>query len=165
MKITFIMPTVGKKKGEKYLKTWQMEPLPIAQLAGITPNDIEVDFFDDRMEMIDYDKPTDVVAITVETYTAKRSYKIAKNFQEKGAIVIMGGFHPTLMPDEVEEHADIVVLGEVEEIWEKILIDIKNKCYKKRYEASARPSLKNLRPNRNIFKGKKYLPISLKKFM
>ena len=95
MKLTFIMPTVGKKEGEKYLKTWQMEPLPIAQLAGLTPKNIEVDFFDDRIEMIDYEKPTDVVAITVETYTAKRSYEIAKKYFDNGAdkIIINSSFH------------------------------------------------------------------------
>ena len=41
MKITFILPGVGKKKGKKYIKTWQnMEPLMIAVLKFLTPENI-----------------------------------------------------------------------------------------------------------------------------
>lgn len=161
MKITFIMPSIGKKTGEKYLKTWQMEPLPIAQLAGITPPDIDLAFFDDRIEDIDYENPTDVVAITVETYTAKRAYEIAEEYKKKGAIIVMGGFHPSLVPEEAMEYSDIIVEGEAESVWEELILDIKEKKYQKRYSSLSRPNLSNIKPNREIFRGKKYLPISL----
>ena len=42
-----------------------MEPLPAAHLAGLTPKDVQIRFFDDRMEEIRYDIPTDLVAISV----------------------------------------------------------------------------------------------------
>ncbi len=51
MKITFIYPAVGKKPGEHYIRTWKMEPLTVALLNALTPDDIEVEFFDDRIEM------------------------------------------------------------------------------------------------------------------
>ncbi|MDO8659831.1 MAG: radical SAM protein [Candidatus Parcubacteria bacterium] len=161
MKLTFIMPSIGRKEGEKYLKSWQMEPLPIAQLAGLTPSDVETKFFDDRFDIINYEEPTDAVAITVETYTAKRAYEIARQYRERGVIVIMGGFHPTLFTEEVSDHADIIVQGEAEGIWLEVISDIKRNSYKKIYRSATRPSLNNIRPNREIFKGKKYLPISL----
>jgi hypothetical protein len=41
MKITFITPHVGRKNSKEYVHTWQMEPLTIATLAGLTPPDIE----------------------------------------------------------------------------------------------------------------------------
>ena len=61
-----------------------MEPLMIAVLKSLTPNDIETNFMDDRNELINYDEKTDLVVISVETYTAKRAYEIAKKFREKG---------------------------------------------------------------------------------
>ena len=76
MKITFILPAIGKKPGQKYIGTWKMEPLMFAVLKALTPPDIETELLDDRIELIDYNIKTDLVCITVETYTAKRSYKI-----------------------------------------------------------------------------------------
>jgi len=161
MKVTFILPSIGKKENGKYIKTWQMEPLSMAQLAGLTPKYIETQFFDDRLEDINYDAPCDLVAISVETYTAKRAYQISNKFRKKGVKVILGGFHPTLMPEEAIQYADSVFIGEAEELWGKVLEDAKENRLKKFYKSENRPSLNGIRPNRDIFKGKQYLPISL----
>ena len=53
------------------------------------------------MEPIPFDEPTDLVAIPVETYTAKRAYQIASEYRRRGVPVVMGGFHATLAPEEV----------------------------------------------------------------
>ena len=73
MKITFILPAIGKKSRQKYLRSWLMEPLTIAVLNSMIPDTYEREFFDDRIENINYDTETDIVFITVETYTAKRA--------------------------------------------------------------------------------------------
>lgn len=161
MKVTFIIPSVGKKDNERYIKTWQMEPLSIAQLAGLTPDSIEMQFFDDRLEQIKYDEPTDLVAISVETYTARRAYQISTIYRKKGIKVILGGFHPTLIPEEAIEYADSVLIGEAEGLWNKVLQDAEDNKLKKFYKSDVRFSLDGLRPNRDIFNGKKYLPLSL----
>ena len=77
MKVTFITPHVGRKSSKEYVRTWQMEPLTIATLAGLTPSDVEFTYYDERVERINFDAPTDLAAITVETYTAKRAYEVA----------------------------------------------------------------------------------------
>ena len=100
MKVTLILPAIGKKPNEKYLRSWLMEPLTIAVLSALLPADCEREFFDDRIESIDYDTDTDVVLITVETYTAKRAYFISDQFRRRGRKVVMGGYHATLVPDE-----------------------------------------------------------------
>jgi len=51
-----------------------MEPLCFAILKSLTPSDIDVSFFDERLETIPFDHPADLVAMTVETYTARRAY-------------------------------------------------------------------------------------------
>ena len=53
MILTFIMAAMNNCK--KYIKTWQMEPIGIAQAAALTPNDVEIKFFDDRVEEINYE--------------------------------------------------------------------------------------------------------------
>src|SRR3989338_10073463 len=142
MKITFILPSVGRKiRQKKYLKTWQMEPLAIAQLASLTPKDITMEFFDDRLEDIDYQTDTDLVAINIETYTARRAYEIAAEFKSRGKKIIMGGFHATLIPDEVANYADSVMIGEAENLWQDVLIDLKNNQLKKIYQAEQRPDI------------------------
>jgi len=161
MKIIFIQPSVGRKEGKKYLKTWQMEPLSIAQLSGLTPQNVEKQFFDDRIEEIDYTQKADLVAISVETYTAKRAYQIADKFKKKGSLIIIGGLHATLVTEEVVQHADAVIVGEAEGVWKDLLKDVANKKLKKIYKSPERPDLTGLMPDRTIYQGKKYLPISL----
>jgi len=161
MKLTLIYPCVGRRPGEAYIGTWQMEPLPAAAIAGLTPPEIDLTFYDDRMEAIPFDAPTDLVAISVETYTAKRAYQIASEYRRRGVPVVMGGFHATLCPDEVAQYAEAVVVGEAEELWPQVIDDFRSGRLQKFYRQTDRPSLAGLKPDRSIFRGKRYLPIGL----
>lgn len=161
MKITLIHPCIGRRPGQKYIRTWQMESLPAATLAGLTPPDVQVVFYDDRMETIPFDEPTDLVAISVETYTARRSYQIASEYRRRKVPVVMGGFHATLVPDEVAQFAEAVVVGEAELLWPAVIDDARHGKLQKFYRSATRPSLAALKPDRSIFRGKRYLPIGL----
>lgn len=161
MRLTIVHPCIGRRAGQRYIGSWQMQPLPAATIAGLTPADVEVRFYDDRMESIPYDEPTDLVAISVETYTAKRAYQIAGAYRRRGVPVVMGGFHATLCPDEVEAYAEAVVVGEAEIVWAQVLDDARHGRLARRYGGTGRPSLAGLRPDRSIFAGKRYLPIGL----
>ncbi len=161
MRLTIIHPCIGRRPGQAYIGTWQMEPLPAATIAGLTPNDVEIKFYDDRLELIPFDEPTDLVAISIETYTAKRAYQIASEYRQRGVPVVMGGFHAMLCPEEVADYAESVVVGEAEEIWPRVIDDYRHGRPEKFYRPEARPSLKGLKPDRTIFRGKRYLPIGL----
>jgi len=159
MKITFILPAIGKKPGKKYIGTWKMEPLTISILGALTPPEIETGFFDDRIELIDYNDRTDLVVITLETYTAMRGYDIAAKFRARGKKVVLGGYHATLVPEEAACYADCVITGNAEAVWETMLADFARGELQKRYIGS--PCYKHILPDRRILTGKKYLPISL----
>ena len=159
MKITFILPAIGKKPGKKYIGTWKMEPLTIALLKALTPAHFETEFFDDRIELIDYDTDTDIVAITVETYSALRAYDIAAEYKARGKTVIFGGYHATLCPDETSEHGDSVIVGNAETVWAAMLDDFANHWLKPRYTGKA--GYTAIHPDRSIYSDKKYLPITL----
>jgi len=155
MKITFILPAIGKKPGEPYIRTWQqMEPLTISTLKALTPPDVATEFFDDRIELIDYETPTDLVAITVEVYTARRAYGIADRFRQRGIPVILGGYHTTLCPDEAASHADAILTGNAETVWPEIVRDFQQGTPRKRYTGAS--AFADVLPDRSIFQGKDY---------
>lgn len=165
MKITLIKPNIGKKGDNLYVDEGRMEPLQLGIIAGLTPSDIDVVMYDDRMEMIPYDEPTDLVAITVETFTAKRAYEIAKEYRSRGVKVLMGGIHVTLIPEEVEKYCDSIIIGDAEPVWHIMVKDLKNNNLQKRYQGE-QPDIpqKNVITRRDIFEGKGYLPITLMQF-
>lgn len=159
MKITFIQPAIGKKKNEKYIGTWKMEPLTIAVLKSLVPPAFETVFFDDRIELIDYNTPTDLVVLSVETYTAKRCYDIAARFRARGVKVVMGGYHVTLIPEEAAAHSDCIVVGNAETVFPRLLADFASGTLKSRYDGI--PQYTSVLPDRSIYRDKKYLPITL----
>ena len=138
-----------------------MEPLTIAVLNSMIPERFEREFFDDRIETINYDTETDIVFITVETYTAKRAYYIASEFRKRGKKVIMGGYHVTLCPEEAILYADSIMVGNADRIISGVLSDIENGTLQPRYDGGTCIMYKM--PDRSIYadKMKKYLPVSL----
>lgn len=165
MKLTLIKPNIGRREHSLYVDEARMEPLQLGILAALTPEDVEVVLYDDRMEQIPYDEPTDLVAITVETFTARRAYEISAEFQSRGVKTVMGGMHAMLIPEEVSEHCDCVIVGDAEPVWAQMIEDHRKGQLKKRYDA-VQPNCpqQNVITRRDIFEGKGYLPITLLQF-
>jgi len=159
MRVTLVYPSMGGR-----VRAAQMQPLSIAALAALAPGDITVRFFDDRVEAVDYDAPAELAAISVQTFTAKRAYEIAAEFRRRKVPVVLGGFHVTAVPDEAAEHADAVVVGQAEESWPRLLADARAGRMQRVYRQERRPSLEGLHYRRDIFRGKRYLPINMVEF-
>ena len=162
MRLTLIHPCVGRWAGDpKYIRRWQMEPLAPAVLAGLTPADVEIRFYDDRLESIPFDEATDLVAISIETYTARRAYQIATEYRQRGVPVVFGGFHATLCPEEASLYADSVIIGEAEGQWECVIDDARHHTLQRFYRQATRPDLALMRLDRSIYRGKRYVPVTL----
>ena len=168
MKLTLIQPTIGLvlkdpkiPDGKPFVDKARMEPLQLGVIAGLTPADVEVAFYDDRLEKLPFDEPTDLVAMTVQIFTARRTYEIAAEFRERNIPVILGGIHPSVVPEEASQFADSVFIGDAENLWEEVIKDAKNKRLKKLYRSGPGPAQDGILPDRSIFKGKGYLPLSL----
>jgi radical SAM superfamily enzyme YgiQ (UPF0313 family) len=116
------------------------------------------------MEDIPFDQPTDLVAISVETFTALRAYKIAREYRARGVPVVMGGYHVTLLPEEAALEADATIVGDAEPVWARMLDDARNHRLEPRYNGLSRRSLAGLRPRREVFAGKSYQKITLVEF-
>ncbi len=135
-------------------------------LASITPRNWDVEIIDENIAPIDFETNADLVAITALSALAPRAYEIAAKFRKRGIPVIMGGIHATVMPDEVAEHVDSVVIGEADEIWPQILNDFEQGRLQKLYRPALPLSL-DLRETRKVTKtyGIKFvnwLPLSIK---
>jgi len=168
MKLTLIQPTIGLvlkdpkiPDGKPFVDKARMEPLQLGVIAGLTPSDIEVVMYDDRLEKIPFDEPTDLVAMTVQIFTARRAYEIAAEFRERNIPVILGGIHPSVVPEEASQFADSVFIGDAELLWEDVIKDARNKKLKKLYRSRPGIAQDGTIPDRTIFKGKGYLPLSL----
>jgi radical SAM superfamily enzyme YgiQ (UPF0313 family) len=164
MKLTLIKPTIGRPEHSLYVDEARMEPLNLGVLAALTPRDVNVVMYDDRCEPIPYHLPTDLVAITVETYTARRSYEIAAEYRRRGVPVIMGGFQPTFAPDECAAHADSLFIGDAETLWATVIDDARKGALKPLYTAPPGRPQTGVMTRRDIYEGKGYLPISLMQF-
>ncbi|MDO8803862.1 MAG: radical SAM protein [Elusimicrobiota bacterium] len=155
MKITFIRPNMAGSKASD-----SMPPLSIAVLDALTPPGIETEFYDDRIERVPQGLKTDLAAITVETFTARRAYAIAAELRRRGVHVVMGGYHPTFLPEEALEHADTVIVGEAEGVWERMLEDFRAGKCRKIYEGGCLAPLAGAKYARKLFRGKKYVRVA-----
>jgi len=72
------------------------------------------------------DISSETVAISVMTATAPWAYRFADDCRRIGKNVILGGIHPSALPEEAIRHANSVVVGEAESVWGRVLADIEN---------------------------------------
>lgn len=138
MKILLVSPSVDPN--EKTNKQMMMPQLALIILQGLTPKEHQVVTVDEEAESIDLDNDCDLVGISFMTPNASRAYWLAREFKKRGKTVVLGGVHPTLLPDEALPYGDSVVIGEAEGVWAELLEDYKNGCLKKIYH-NPRPDL------------------------
>ena len=98
--------------------------LPLTVVAALTPSGHEVRIVDENVEPLDFDMECDVVGITFMTALAPRACEIAREFRTRGKIVVGGGYHATLCPDDAAKHFNAIVAGDAEGAWERVLADV-----------------------------------------
>ncbi len=139
MKILLVQPwEAGEKSYRQRLSCLvTYAPLTLATLKALIPADLpcETDVLDEMAHKINFDKTRyDIVAITLQTSVANRAYEIAAEFKKRGAYIVLGGYHPTHLPEEAAKHADTVIVGAGEYAWPKFLRDFAVGCPQPRYE-------------------------------
>src|SRR5262245_44956624 len=97
--------------------------LTMPYLAGFVRPPHQVALIDEYNQRIDLDAGADLVGITCNTPNARHVYALADAFRERGRLVVLGGPHATLLPEEAGEHADAVVVGEAERTWPQVIED------------------------------------------
>ena len=126
MKILLICP---KSNFPDVPSRWLRIPqlvLPI--LEALTPPEHEVVTVEEDYETLPLGEHWDVVGISAMTAVAPRAYELASFFRRRGSKVVLGGIHPSVLPNEAARYADTVVVGEAEGIWPKVLHDAEHDC-------------------------------------
>jgi len=100
-------------------------PLALYILAALTREDVDVSIVNENMGQMDFSEEVDLVGIHVMEHLAPRAKEIARRYRKRGVKVVMGGFYPTLIPDEAMEESDAIVVGEAEGIWGDLIRDFK----------------------------------------
>ena len=157
MKIELISPAVEENAPIPNLA------LPI--LAALSPPDAQITFTDDLLTPINLEKglkEVDLVGITVLTKTALRAYRIADAYRKRGVPVVLGGIHPSALPEEAKEHADAVVIGEAERIWPQLIEDLRTRRLKDFYQQEGFIAATEIpRPRREILPKRGYFPLDV----
>jgi radical SAM superfamily enzyme YgiQ (UPF0313 family) len=131
MRILLTTPSLDKV-GSRFLI---MPQLSLGVISALTPKEMEVDVVEEGIEEINFDKYYDLVGISCMTATAPRAYQLSSVFRKKGAKVVLGGIHPTVLPQEAIAHCDSVVIGEAEGCWKELLDDFRGNRLKKFYQS------------------------------
>lgn len=157
MQIELICPRgpLYRHRGGIWKKTMRYAPLTLTTLASLVPPEIAADvrITDEGIDEIDIERiNADLVGITAITGTAPRAYEIAAQLRRRGIPVVIGGVHPTLMPEETMRHADSTVVGYAEESWPQLLRDFAAGRMATRYNQDPALKLENLPfPQRQLY--------------
>lgn len=126
MKIALLAPAGAMHRHSGlFARSLHYAPLTLTTLAGLVPAELEaeIEIYDETVEPIPTDLDADLVGITAITGTSVRAYRWADYYRARGATVVLGGVHPTLVPEEAASHAHAVVVGHAEESWPRLLRD------------------------------------------
>ena len=121
-KVLLIFP---REKGIKFSND-TLYPFPmlgLTLLASLFPKDYEVKIINEAIQEVDFNADVDLVGVTCLTCVIQSAYTIGDQFRRRGVKVILGGVHPSLLPEEAKEHADSVFIGEAERAFDKVLQD------------------------------------------
>lgn len=165
MRILLIAPSSGRWRGVGLRKlfsgrTFRFSLLSLQSVAAETPAEHYVRIVDEQVSSIPWSERFDLVGITCMTALAPRAYEIADCFRKRGIPVVLGGMHPTLCTDEARTHADAVVAGDAEGVWQALLKDLENGELQAVYQADPNRSLAGLRPpRRDLLDPQRYAPV------
>jgi radical SAM superfamily enzyme YgiQ (UPF0313 family) len=115
--------------------------LGLLTLAGATPQHHELRYFehgDVEPEALAAEG-CDLVAISTFTAQAREAYAWSDRCRALGLRVVIGGLHATVCADEALAHADHVVVGEGEQVWPELLLDLERGTARAIYDARNRP--------------------------
>jgi radical SAM superfamily enzyme YgiQ (UPF0313 family) len=138
--ITASSPEIQQVRRARVLNFQQ---ITMPYLAAFVPPDWGVTHVDEAVTPVDITADADLVGITFHTPSAPHVYELAAAFRARGVPVALGGPHVTLLPDEAQQHADVIFVGEAEVHWPQFLCDFVTGKYAARYGPGSVPTLQD----------------------
>ncbi len=123
-----------------------MAPLSLATVAALTPDDIEVDIWDEPVhgvidESTPFDKDYDLVGLTGYVAHLARAKEIARMFRKRDVLTIIGGPGVSSRPEYCRDAFDVLFIGEAEFTWPEFIEDWKKGSYHDMYRQVVKPDL------------------------
>ncbi len=108
--------------------------LATVSVAAMAPSDWRIEICEEHVQPINYDVDADYIGITGKITQEKAMLAAADEFRRRGKTVIIGGPYASLSPHIMRDHCDILVIGELESIYEEFFNDLENGTWKAEYE-------------------------------
>jgi radical SAM superfamily enzyme YgiQ (UPF0313 family) len=151
MKITLIKVGMGG-----LMSSDAMEPLAFAVIAALTPENIGLNMYDERVEALPDKLDCDWLVMSSGSFTIRRTYALAQKYRALGIKVAIGGFHTSLLAEETLDYADVAFVGDAEGLWSEFIEDIQKGKYRRIYKQEEYPCIAKSYYDESIFKGKNY---------
>src|SRR5688572_6129760 len=103
-------------------RTRLLVPTGLATVAALTPDDVEVDIWDEGVDgplRLDTDlkKRYDLVGVTGYETHIERARQVGRLMRKRGFTVAVGGPGVSASPEHYREDFDILFIGEAEYTW------------------------------------------------
>jgi radical SAM superfamily enzyme YgiQ (UPF0313 family) len=121
-------------------------PLSLMILSSRNVPGVSQTICDLRFEKLPLDRHWDLAGISVQTGAVKPAIELARLLRSKGIRVVLGGPYVTVFPERCREHADAIVIGEADDIWEEVQRDLLRGGLKPEYRVEQYPDLGVDRP-------------------
>jgi radical SAM superfamily enzyme YgiQ (UPF0313 family) len=136
-------------------------PTGLMICAAVTPSHWDVELIDECVTDAPH-RPTpdcDVVGISAMTTQAKRAYELADAYRALGVTVVLGGIHPSAMPEDALPHCDAVCKGDAESTLPHLLDDWEGepRQLKRIYDWAEYPTAPIATPRKDVIDPRQYL--------
>ena len=152
------------RKGGIFARSLRYAPLTLTTLAALVPEELEAEIvlIDQGVEPLDVETlEADLVGLTCITANAALVYDLSARLRARGVTTVIGGVHPTLVPDEAQPHADAIVVGYAEESWPRLLRDFVAGRLQQRYDEAPDYRFENVpEPRRDLLKRRGYITLN-----
>lgn len=121
-------------------------PTGLTICAAVLPEHWEAEVIDEAVQS----KPhvpvadCDIVGLSVMTTQAHRAYELGDAYRRLGVVVIMGGIHPSAMPDDALPHCDAICKGDAESTLPHLIADYDRAVEQHGDESKGRAGLKRI---------------------
>lgn len=165
MRIALVMPHgATHRKGGIFGRSLRYAPLTLTTLAALVPPELnaEITIYDEGVEDVDFQGiAADIAGVTCTTPSSARAYEVSRILRSNGITTVLGGVHPTLLPEEASGHADAIVTGYAENSWPELLRDFAIGDMKPRYAQDDRFCFEGMpEPRRDLLTSKRYITMN-----
>jgi radical SAM superfamily enzyme YgiQ (UPF0313 family) len=146
LQIIVLFQNLGDER--QYFAKAPAPPLSGVLLAALTPPVVEVELLHEMVRPVDYDTDADFIALSFMDYCAPHAIDVARRFRRLGKKVVAGGRYASTFPQELVGHFDSVVVGEAEQVWPRVVMDLVMNRLEPFYEAPFAPDIDDIPPPR-----------------